>query len=147
MNYTKEKVEAFLKDQVHCDAKVLAADLIAWREIAERLHKAHLKVPCQEGTCATCDARRAAMRAYEEAANATGAGEMKPQRMKDDGVFDTITQDVALPCPFCGSKADERHGGFVCTNEYCPAACGSLQILVSRPAKLRQWNRRQRMTP
>jgi len=46
------------------------------------------------------------------------------------------------PCPFCGCMPEERDGGYVCPNDYCPAACGSLQMATTEAGKRRAWNRR-----
>jgi len=46
------------------------------------------------------------------------------------------------PCPFCGSDPEIRGTSVCCSNEYCPANGGSLQIPKDIEAGMRWWNRR-----
>ena len=47
------------------------------------------------------------------------------------------------PCPFCGHAPEVRGTSVVCSNEYCPANGGSLQIPAKIEGGVKWWNRRE----
>ena len=57
----------------------------------------------------------------------------------------SMRKQEPLPCR-CGGEPIEEAGSFVCSNVYCPASCGSNQIIITYSGRVNNWNRMVRGT-